>query len=293
MLLLAVVVVLVWAVARIVGGGGDDEEPPSDDASPAAAEVEPTEPTDAATDDPTAEETDDAPTRRELREARQRARRAKQAELRRLQQVQDVSPALDAPVGPCDLTQVQVLPAVPSPAYAGTSVPVQLGLRTDQPVTCSLDLDPQHLLLAVSADGTTVWSTSACRRSVPRRSVVLRPHWTSTVTLEWSGQRTGARCSESADFAVPGSYELQAAVLTGEPASVEFELADPAPVDDEESEDGSAGDDEESDNQRPGDDGPAGGEPGDQREDDGPSNDRPSNDRSGDDEQPQLPPPAG
>jgi cobalamin biosynthesis protein CobT len=76
-----------------------------------------------------------------------------------------------------------------------------------------------------------VWSTAQCGDAVPVRTVVLRPSWTSTVELSWSGLHSGLRCRPDARPVSAGSYRLQAAALTGEPAAVDFDLVDPLSLD--------------------------------------------------------------
>jgi hypothetical protein len=241
MLLLAVVLVVLWALVRGLGGGE----------GPASGESRAGGPSTEATAGPEAAQ---SPTVRQIRKAKQRARRDKQTEVRRLNQVHDVSQSFERPSGPCDLTQVMVVPEVSQPAYAGTAVTMRIGLRSEQPTTCTIDLDPDRLLVSVTSDGVPLWSSTACPDAVPQRDVVLRPYWTSTVDLQWSGQRSGRRCASDEDYAAPGNYELQVAALTGEPASSEFTLADPAPVEPPVEDEGTTGDgkpDEREDAERP------------------------------------------
>jgi len=225
LLMLAVVLALVWAVVRLVGGS-----------DPASGEPRSSDPASEATDAseasqaPEAEETRRARTPREIRQRRIRARQARQAELRRLQRVQTVTPALSSPTGPCDLSLVQVDAQVPEPAYAGTAVSMRIELRTQQLAACTLELTPDRLLLSIVSGDATIWTSTRCPDAVPQRTVVLRPHWMSTVDLQWSARPSGRRCSTAEDFAAPGDYELRLAALTGEPASVPFALVDPAPV---------------------------------------------------------------
>jgi len=226
LLLVAIVLALVWTLMRLLGGS-----------DPASGETRSGDPAPQETQSPAPEETRRTPTPRQLRQRRIEARRERLAERRQLKRVQDVSMALSGPTGPCDLTLVQVGAHVPEPAYAGTSVSLRVELRTQQPTACTLELNADHLLVSVVAEESTLWSSEVCPDAVPRQQVVLRPYWTSTVDLQWSGQRSGRRCASTEDYAAPGDYELRLAALTGEPANVAFKLVDPAPVvpvDDEE-----------------------------------------------------------
>ena len=233
LLLLAVVAALVWGVVRVVGGGDPANGEPAGE--PAAA-------TDTVTSEAPADDVADRRTKLTPRQQRRRERISERAELRRSKLVRDVAQTLEAPSGPCDLTLVRLVPQVLSPAYAGASVPLRLGLRTQQATSCTIDLDDERLLVSISsveqvvADGVTseateiVWSTAECGDAVPLRTVVLRPSWTSTVDLSWSGLRGGRRCRPDAKPVDAGSYRLQAAALTGEPAAVDFDLVDPPSV---------------------------------------------------------------
>lgn len=222
LLLLLVAVALVWGVTRLVGSVGSDEQAGADP-SPAVQEVEET-PTATATPDE-----EPRLTKRERRRERLRQERQEQRERREANRVRTVNAVLDTPEGACDLTQVSVLPSVPPEQQAGGEVDLSLALSTEQPMTCSLELDADRLLLSITGDDEQVWSSTRCRRAIPEQTVVLRPFWTTTVEVPWTGQRSGGRCSPSADFADPGSYVLQAAVLTGEPAAADFTLLAPPP----------------------------------------------------------------
>jgi hypothetical protein len=216
LLLLAVVLGLLWVVVAVIGGGDDPAR-----GDPQAADAS-TDATEELTDEATAQTA--AETRREKRQAR----RDREAEQRELQRVQDVSQSLEAATAPCDLTLVQAVPQVTEPAYAGSEVMMRIGLRTGQATACSLAVSPDRLLVAVhSMEDVPVWSSTECPDSVPTREVVLRPHWTATLDLLWSGTRSARRCSADEGFALPGEYVLQVAAITGEPASFEFTLAEP------------------------------------------------------------------
>lgn len=233
LLLLILVLGLLWVLVRVLGGGDD----------PAGRQPDASDPASEAASDP---DTSPTPTSRQIRRAEQRA---EQADLR-AHKVQDVAQTLDGPSGPCDLTLVRTAPQVVQPAYAGAAVTIQIGLMTDQPTACALDLHPDRILLSVSSDDAPLWSSTECPDAVPQRELVLRPLWTSTVDVQWSGQRSGRRCAADAAFATPGEYELQVAALTGEPSSFDFTLAAPPatePAEGDGDERQSAGEDESND----------------------------------------------
>jgi hypothetical protein len=221
LLLLGVVLGPVWALLAAVGGGDD----------PASGEPETVEPGAEVTEEPADEASTNAQSAAETRREERKARRERKADRRTPERVQDVSQSLETAAGACDLTLVQVVPHVTEPVYARSEVPMRIGLRTEQATACTLALSPDRLLVAVhSLEDVSIWSSTECPDSVPTRDVVLRPHWTATVDLLWSGTRSGRRCSADDAYAAPGEYVLQVAALTGEPASFEFTLAEPVVV---------------------------------------------------------------
>jgi hypothetical protein len=213
LLLLAIVLLVILAVVRLVGGGGD----------PASGESTAADPDAEVTGVPAEPETERSPSSPTTKQTSRRSTRSDRGPV-----VRTVSQRLDLPSGPCDLTLVRVTPEASQPAYAGRVVPLRLGLTTTQPTACTLALNAERLLVAVTSAGEVVWTSSECPSVVPELAVVLRPYWTSGLDLVWSGQRSARRCASDAADAPPGEYELEVAALTGEPASVSFTL-DPPP----------------------------------------------------------------
>jgi len=229
LLLILVVLALVWGVTRLVASTASGDQAGADP-SPAVEEIEeaPTA-TATPTDEPRLSKRDRRRERiKQERQEKRERREARQAE-REANRARTVSAVLPPPEGACDLTQVSVLPSVPTGYEAGGTVDLRLAFSTLQPVPCSLDLDADRLLLLISADDEQVWTSTRCRDAIPEQSVVLRPFWTASVQVPWTGQRTGDRCSPRAAFAASGQYQLHAAVLTGEPAATEFTLLEPPP----------------------------------------------------------------
>ncbi|MGI8676240.1 MAG: hypothetical protein ACR2JT_04820 [Nocardioidaceae bacterium] len=131
------------------------------------------------------------------------------------------------PTQDCAPSSVRVLPAVTDPVPAGEAVRVQLRIATTAESACTVDLDSASLLVAVSSGEEPVWSSTQCTSAVPTRTLVAQPHWSTVVEVAWSGQLTRNRCSLTAPWAPPGVYTVQAALLEGEPATADFELAAP------------------------------------------------------------------
>jgi len=207
LLLLALVVGATWGVLRYIGA----PEPAGAERPAAVATTPPTTaPTPAST--PTAPAEPDPVT-----EAGTRL----------------VSTELSPPVSRCDPAAVRVVPTVTEPVRVAEPVPLHLRLTTTAAGPCTLDLDAGSLLVSVSAGDEPVWSSTDCTSAVPVRSLVLRPHWWSVVDVLWSAQVSGGRCEADAPIAPAGYYQVQAALLEGEPGAAEFEL-EPALRDTEE-----------------------------------------------------------
>jgi hypothetical protein len=120
---------------------------------------------------------------------------------------------------------MRVVPEVSGPARAGQPVAIQLRLSTTSDAACTLQLDAAALLVAVTSGDDQVWSSARCPQTVPGRSLVMQPRWSTLVEVTWSGRR-GCAAGEGAAVA-PGHYTLQAALVAGEPAESYFEIEEP------------------------------------------------------------------
>lgn len=125
---------------------------------------------------------------------------------------------------PCDPGQVSVSPSVLPGTYAGDAVPLRLGFATGGDEPCVLSLTDHTPLVSVSADGTTVWSSEKCSDLFDAQRLRVEPDWTTYLDAHWSGRVSGNNCGDNADFAEPGDYTVQAALLGGEPAKASVTL---------------------------------------------------------------------
>ena len=80
---------------------------------------------------------------------------------------------------------------------------------------------------AVNPAGVPVWDVADCPRDLPTGVVALRSGWQTAVALTWSGRRRDRTCVQATEPVEPGTYELRAAVVGGEPASSDFEVTAP------------------------------------------------------------------
>ena len=203
-LVLGVAFGLVFAISRLLGGGSDGAPRPS--AQPAAVET---------SAKPTAVSTADA-----------WALDARQAEDKRSR----VRVPLATPTGPCQDSDVRVVPDLRDPAYAGGVVHLTLALSTVDSPACNWDVSASAVAVRLSSGIDRIWSSQECPGSVPRETVVLRNVRKTLVDVTWSGRRSDADCSRSTQWAEPGSYEIMAAAMGADPETQRFRLLPPAPV---------------------------------------------------------------
>lgn len=262
LILLAVVLLVTAGGFKLFGGGGDD----GDGAEPLAnAQPSPDE-----NDDP------DRPDRNEQHRERRNRDRGEDA----------TAGERDVPVtlrheGTCDPAEVTVTPSLLPDTYAGDAVALRLAFSTTADAPCRLSLSEHTPLVSISDGSDLVWESQRCTELIDVESVRLEPGWLTYVDAAWSGRGSVHMCGENADFAESGSYEVQAAVLGGEPTSATVELAEePEPEEDDAQQHGQ----DDRDEQRKK-DADSTDEPGAGASDDEPSDDEPTDtDTSGDDQ---------
>lgn len=205
MLVLLVAFGLVFGVTRLFGGEGD--ESPAPVAQPAAGTV-------TSEADPRAVSTADArpqPTATPTKKKRTR-------------------PPLAMPTGPCQDSDVKVVPAVLDTAYAGEDVRLTLKLRTFESPACNWEVSAESVAVKLTSGNDRIWSSQECPAVVPTESVILRKRPATLVDVVWSGRRSDAECSRLTQWAQPGWYHVSAAAMGSEPESQQFELRSPAPI---------------------------------------------------------------
>ena len=196
-LLLVVLALLLAGLLQCVGGS--DAPPPA-----GSGAVEPAAETSASV----------APEDR-------RRRRRPPAALR--ERVRTVSAGFRAARQPCDHAAVRVTPQVVGRTHVAEPVPIQLRISATSADPCLLRLDAASLLVAVTSGEDPVWSSAGCQSAVPVRSLAVQPRWSTVVEIVWSGRRVGEECAAGRQVP-PGAYTVQAAMVEGEPAAVDFEM---------------------------------------------------------------------
>lgn len=208
--LLAVVVGLVTIGWRWAG----DDEP----ADPAAESARSTQPASS----PSAPGPSDATTTPAARKPRAKKKEPAQPKQR------VITTNLRSPQGSCDTSDVVVVPDVADAETHGP-IPLRLGLSTTGRQACTLQLTADKLALEVTSGDDLIWQSNTCPDVLDPQSVTLRPGWLSYVEAMWSGRRATDDCLASNEFAEPGYYWAEAAVIGGEPARGQFRLEEPPP----------------------------------------------------------------
>lgn len=209
LILLAVVLLVIAGGFKLFGGGGDDGEDTEPQASPSSS-----------VDNGDQSDEQERP-KREKKKRRHRKNRNNDV----TEGERDVAVNLRR-TGTCDPATVTVTPSLAVDSYAGEPVTLRLALSTTADAACELSLSEHEPLVSISEGSDTVWESERCDELIDTQSVRLEPGWRTYIDARWSGRTSGHACGENADFAEPGSYDINAAVLGGEPTSATVELAE-------------------------------------------------------------------
>ena len=133
------------------------------------------------------------------------------------------------PSGPCTPEDVAVTPEVRS-NVGGSDVVVALLFRTLVASACTFDVSATSVTMNITSGHDFIWSTRQCRDAMPTTNLVVRRDVGTYVYVTWNAKRSDATCSPRTDWAYPGWYHVKVAVLGGEPADEQFQLAAPLPT---------------------------------------------------------------
>jgi hypothetical protein len=204
LLVLGVAFALVFGIGRVLGGERDDSSEPS--ARPASSGSSgPATPSALSTAD------------------------ARAGEQPRPQRKKTKTP-LPMPTGPCQDSDVRVVPSLEEDARAGGDVRLTLRLATFESPACNWQVSAESVVVKLTSGSDRIWTSQECPRAVPREAVVLRKRPATTVDVSWSGRRSDSDCSRTTLWAEPGYYHVSAAAMGSEPESQQFRLMPPAPV---------------------------------------------------------------
>ena len=134
---------------------------------------------------------------------------------------------LAAPSGPCADDEISVVPSVPK-AEGGGRIQVVLQLQGTQPA-CTFEVSPESVVVKIATEeDSSFWTTQECPRAIPRSEVVVRSATPTEIVVGWSGRGSDVGCTEAPEWALPGFYDVYAAVQGSTPSDVEFEVVKPS-----------------------------------------------------------------
>ncbi len=151
-----------------------------------------------------------------------------QSGLPRAQPAGPTAPDLAEPDGACRAEDVVVAPVVDD-AVAGQPVTITLRLRTLSNPACTWELTARDLALKITDGGDELWASRECPGAIEHKDVVVRRQVVSTATVTWNARRSEPGCPRDPRWVLPGSYDIYAATLGGEPVASSFELEKPEP----------------------------------------------------------------
>ena len=124
----------------------------------------------------------------------------------------------------CDPQAVRITPSVPVEQQAGGDVTIDLVVSSAGAEACTLEPDDADLIAVISSGGEVVWDSTRCRSSLLDVPVPLAAGWSTMVSVQWSGRRSGTGCSSDEPAAGAGTYTVKLGTLGGEPGEAAFSL---------------------------------------------------------------------
>lgn len=213
-LMLALVFVLVFGIGRVFSGGGDDSDKqpvaqtaasssnptPTQQAkpfigpqafTPATGKQQGTQPTGQPTQTPTFQP----------------------------------STPLPMPTTDCDPEEITVTPVLAA-ARAGQDVQIPLDV-TGTASACRFEVSGDSLALKITLDDQRIWSTQQCSDAIRKQTIAVRSSTTTRINVTWNGRYSDEDCSDTTKWALPDTYDAEAAVIGSEPNDASFRLTVP------------------------------------------------------------------
>lgn len=212
-MVLGIATLLVVGIAKMLGGSSDGSAPDT------AAHVADTSPAarDTTSSDPATSAARGAPTG--VRHHHQKPEHTASP---------SATPAA-MPSGPCAASDVAITPSVPKPV-AGRDISLVLDVSTLTTPACTWTMSARTMALKITSGSDLIWTTSECRRAIPKQDLVVRQATPTRVTLTWDARRSEPGCPVRTEWALPGTYHLHVAALAGQPQDVAFLLTAPSPA---------------------------------------------------------------
>jgi hypothetical protein len=116
---------------------------------------------------------------------------------------------LPQPDGPCDPADLVVTPLVRE-AHAGDPIKVVLRVTTHESPACTWQVSPADVFVTIADADATIWSSQQCPGVLPDEQIVPREEKAARTSFLWNGKASDASCSAATEWAVMGSYRIDA-----------------------------------------------------------------------------------
>jgi hypothetical protein len=116
---------------------------------------------------------------------------------------------LPQPDGPCDPADLVVSPVVRK-AHAGDPIKVVLEVTTEKSPACTWEISPDEVFVTIANDDATIWTSQQCPQAIPTEQLVPRKKKADKASFLWNGKASDAACSAATDWAVMGTYRVDA-----------------------------------------------------------------------------------
>ena len=134
---------------------------------------------------------------------------------------------LPQPDGPCDPADLVVTPLVRE-AHAGDPIKVVLQVGTHETPACTWQVSPQDVFVTIADADATIWSSQQCPAVLPDEQIVPRQEKAARTSFLWNGKASDASCSDATEWAVMGSYRVDAVARGAvEPQESTFVIGSP------------------------------------------------------------------
>jgi hypothetical protein len=134
---------------------------------------------------------------------------------------------LPQPDGPCDPADLVVTPLVRK-AHAGDPIKVVLEVTTHETPACTWQVSPDDVFVSIADADATIWSSQQCPAVLPDEQIVPRQEKAARTSFLWNGKASDASCSAATEWAVKGSYRVDAVARGAvEPQESTFVIGSP------------------------------------------------------------------
>lgn len=131
---------------------------------------------------------------------------------------------LAEPSGPCERSDLVLEPELVGPAYAGAVVRFRINVTTLESPACTWTASSSSLVVKLTSGTDRIWSSQECTEAIPALQIVPRKKVPATLDVRWHGRRSDETCSGLGEWALPGTYHIEAAAYGAEPSDSTFDL---------------------------------------------------------------------